>query len=182
VPFILRKIRKARWRGSEVIGWLSSDDLQADALVDLATKDNRLSVYIVATDRFNLERILAALAGNCDFISNLDYVLLEENALDEINIKIASVKGETPDEEVNAVHRDLVELSATQILALAKLFSTRGERNRLTGRRVLELLVRAVDSGQIERDRLKVKPEEIAKIDAFITKNTSSPEAPDNPL
>jgi len=168
VPFILRKIRKGRWRGSEVISWLSSVDLQADALVDLATKDNRLSVYIVVTDRSNLERILAALAGNCDFISNLDYVLLEQNALDEINIKIASVKGETPDKEVNAVHRDLLELSATQILSLAKLFSTRGERNRLTGGRVLELLARAIFFGHIERVKLKFKPEEMAKIDRLI--------------
>jgi hypothetical protein len=165
VSFILRKIRKGRWHGSDVLKWIPANDLQADSLVDLATKDNQLSIYIVVSDRSNLDRVIAALSANCDFISNFDFALLNKEVFDAINIKVANVRGVTPDEEVNAVHRDLVELSAGQILELAKAISTTAERRRLTNKQVLSVLATAVASGHIDRDKLKLKADELAKID-----------------
>jgi len=176
VSFILRKIRKGRWHGSDVLKWLPANELPADSLVDLATKDNQLSIYIVEGDRSNLDRIIAALSANCDFISNFDYALLDKEVLDVIKIKMTNVKGETPDEEVNAVHRDLVELSASQILELAAAISAKAERGRLTNKQVLRVLANAVGSGHIERDKLKLKADELAKIDNELKERTERPE------
>ena len=92
MSFILRKIRKGRWHGSDVLKWLPANELPADSLVDLATKDNQLSIYIVEGDRSNLDRIIAALSANCDFISNFDYALLDKEVLDVIKIKMTNVK------------------------------------------------------------------------------------------
>ena len=164
MPFILRKIRKARWHGSDVLDWLLPNDVQADSLLDLSTKDNQLSVYIVDDDRFNLDRILAALAGNCDFISNIDYALIPAEVLTRIEIKTAETKGETSDEEVNIAHKDLIELSAFQILELAKSISATGERARLTAKKVAELIERSIAEGFIDQTRLKLSAPEMAKL------------------
>jgi hypothetical protein len=165
---ILRKIRKAKWYRSEAVPWLASQDLQADALVDLATKGNRLSVYLVKDDQSNLERIIAGIAANCDFISDFDYALFAQEALDEIKINAEDTSGETPDIVVNSWHRDLVELSAANIFALAQVIGTKAERKRVLSRRVLELVAHAVASGQIERDKLRLKPDQIAKVDGIL--------------
>ena len=52
--------------------WLAGDEVQADALVDLSTKDNELSVWLIENDKSNLEHVVTALAANCNTISNLD--------------------------------------------------------------------------------------------------------------
>ena len=172
MPLILRKIRKAKWYRSDAVPWLAKEDLQADALVDLATKGNRLSVYVVEDDQSNLERIIAGLAANCDFISDFDYALFAQEALDEIKINAEDTNGETPDPVVNSWHRDLVELSAANIFALAKVIGTKAERKRVLSKRVLALVARAVVSGQIERDKLRLKPDQIAKLDGILRLST----------
>jgi len=172
VPLILRKIRKAKWYRSEAVPWLAKEDLQADALVDLATKGNRLSVFVVEDDQSNLERIIAGIAANCDFISDFDYALFAQEALDEVKINAEDTSGETPDRVVNSWHRDLVELSAANIFALAKVIATKAERKRVLSKRVLELVALAVASGQIERGKLGLKPDQIAKVDQVLGLNT----------
>jgi len=171
VPLILRKIRKAKWYRNDAVPWLAKEGLQADALVDLATKGNRLSVYVVEDDRSNLERIITAIAANCDFISDFDYALFAQETLDEIKINAEHTSGETPDTVVNSWHRDLVELSAANIFALANVIVTNAERKRVLSKRVLELVARAVASGQIEREKLRLKPDQIAKVDGVLERD-----------
>jgi hypothetical protein len=115
-----------------------------------------------------LERIIAGIAANCDFISDFDYALFAQEALDEIKINAEDTSGETPDIVVNSWHRDLVELSAANIFALAQVIGTKAERKRVLSRRVLELVAHAVASGQIERDKLRLKPDQIAKVDGIL--------------
>jgi hypothetical protein len=168
VPLILRKIRKAKWYRSDAAPWLESEDLQADALVDLATKGNKLSVYVVEDNQSNLERIIASIAANCDFISDFDYALFGQEVLDEIKINTQDTSGETPDTLVNTWHRDLVELSAVKIFTLAKVIATRAERRRVLSKRVMELVAHSIASGQIEREKLRLKPDQVAKVDSVL--------------
>lgn len=168
MPFVLRKIRKAKWYKSDGVPWLGEDELQADALVDLATKGNKLSVYVVDDDQANLEQIVTALAANCDYISDFDYALFNREALLEVNIKFENTEGDTPDAIVNSWHCDLIELSATKMMALATLIWTRAERKRFLSKRVLEMVVKAIASQQIDRTKLRLKPEMVAKIDQLI--------------
>lgn len=172
MPLILRKIRKAKWYRSDAVPWLTKDDLQADAFVDLGTKANRLSVYVVEDDQSNLERIVAGVAANCDFISDFDYTLFAQEALDEIKINAEDTFGETPDAVVNTWHRDLVELSSANIFALANVIGTRAERRRVLSKRALELVAHAIGSGQIERYKLRLKPDQVAKVDGVLRLST----------
>ena len=168
MPLILRKIRKSKWYKSEVVPWLEEGDLQADTLVDLATKGNRLSVYLVDDDCKNLEQIVTALAAACDYISDFEFALFAEEALHKISIKVEETAGDTADGIVNTWHRDLSELTANKITALAAVISTQAVRRRLLSRRVLELLADAVASRQIDKAKVRLNSESLAKIDRSI--------------
>jgi hypothetical protein len=163
VPFFLRTIRKAKWYKNEDVSWLAEGELQADALADLATKGNELSVWHIEDDRSNLEQVVTAVAAGRDNIANLDYALFDQQILSAINIKIKETKGGSPDEKVNAWHRDLVELSATKLMELAKAIQTEAAKERILPKDIIRLIKRAIASGQIER--AKLKPGVTAKIE-----------------
>jgi hypothetical protein len=154
---MLRKIRQARWYKVEG-AWLAADDIPADPLSDLATKDNQLSVWYIEDDRPNLERVIGALAAGGTDLANVDYALLDYRLLSDLHIKIASTRGGTPDEEVNASwHRDLIELSAGKLVALATAIFTHAEKQRMPKIRVHQLIAQAVASGWIDLQRLQPK-------------------------
>jgi len=97
VPFVLRKIRKAKWYKHENVPWLKVDELQADVLGDLYTENNALSVWLVTNDKSNLQRVAASLAANCEHLSNLDYALLNVELIADLNIKIVQKGGDSAD-------------------------------------------------------------------------------------
>jgi len=157
VPFMLRKIRQARWYRVEG-AWLAADEIPADPLSDLTTKDNQLSVWSIEDDRANVERVIAALAASGTDLANVDYALLDQRWLSDLHIQMASTRGGTPDEEVNAAwHRDLVELSAGKLVALATAIFTQAEKQRMPRMRVHQLIAQAVASGWIDLQRLQPK-------------------------
>jgi hypothetical protein len=85
--------------------------------------------------------------------------------LRDIGIKVEDNEGNTPDPVVNSWHRDLAELTAGKILALANVIFATGERKRFLSKRVLELLAEAMASQQIDRTRVRLNPESLAKIE-----------------
>ena len=153
MPLILRKIRKSKWL---IPSWLSKGDIQADALVDLSTKNNELSVWYITDDKSNFERIISALAAHRDHLSNFDYVLFDKKFLDENNIKIRKTKGISLDEEVNELwHLDLYELSVLKIVNLAKTILENGEIKRIQERDVGQFIIKTITSGNINLEKLK---------------------------
>lgn len=155
MPFVLRKIRKAKWYKHEAVHWLPEGELQADALSDLATKDNELSVWRVNDDRSNLEDVIAALGASSSVVSNLDYALFNQDALVQIDVRMKVTKGTTIDERVNTSwHSDLVELSASKLIDVARAILAKGEITRVPEKKVLELITSAVASGRIDSARL----------------------------
>jgi hypothetical protein len=173
VPFFLRKIRKAKWYKNPDVPWLAEGELQADALGDLATTANALSLWHVKDDKSNLDQVVAALAANTHAISNLDYALFDQQIVTEINIKFISTRGDSLDEEVNSWHCDLIELSASKIMELAKAIQTQAEIKRIQVQEVIQLVAKGISSGRI--DRTKMKSEAIEKIDRVIASKS-----PDN--
>jgi hypothetical protein len=176
VPQVLRKIRTQKWlcKGHK---WLGQDELQADALVDLASKGNELSVYVVSDDRSNLEQVVAAMAvTNTERIDNFDYALFDEECLSRLNIKIKVTKANTPDEEVNRLHRDLAELTVRKVIALVDVIKSEAKRERVQERTVRRLVAHGILSGQINPSRLHLNHAERVKLDKEIesVKHTST--------
>ncbi|MEH2299367.1 MAG: hypothetical protein V7K88_10110 [Nostoc sp.] len=166
-------MRKSKWYKTETTAWLLLGEFQSDLLGDLATSGNKLSVYRVEDDCSNLERLVAALAANCDRIANFDYVLFEEKILKDIGIKSEHTKGETPDETVNNCHLDLIELSAFRLVDLAKQILDRGKVERFSPLKVTNLLADSIKKGYLNKAKMRLIPKEIEKIDKLIQSNSA---------
>lgn len=152
MTFFLRKVRRAKWYREDPKGQATRDKLQADALGDLRTQENLLSLFIVDDDLGNLERIAAALAANSVNPGNLDYVLLERQAVDNLGYTEISNPGETPDQEVNDAHVDLVIPNAQMLVDLAFVFWNQGDTNRIQRKRVQQMIRDGIEAGQIRRN------------------------------
>jgi len=157
MPLLLRNVRENRWLKSEAAPWLAKDDVPADSLGDLRTSQNRLSVWEVAVDRSNIERIVRALAVSSQRLDNMGYVLFDSSLLETAGINTVRENGTTPDEEANNWHRDLIELSGKKLVALTKLILEHGESGTVLKKRLEQLVADGVEQKQLpEKCRSKL--------------------------
>ena len=155
MPFLLRFIRKSRWHGHEAHHWLPPGSLQADALIDLKTNGNILSMWWIQDDKSNLREVITAHATTRDQVSHSDYAIFDQEILSEIGIKIRHTKGSTSYENANCWHCDISHLSAEKLMGLARVIMKNADKQRFSEKRVLGLLKEAVVSGDIDLAKLK---------------------------
>ena len=168
MPLLLRTIRKSKWYGHEGVPWLPDGELQADALDDLKTTNNILSVWVVDDDRENLEQVVIAQAACRDSFAHVDYALFDQQILSELGIKFEPSPGETPDEEANSNwHIDLTELTASQRFKLATTIMAEADRKRFPKKDIEEQIIEAVWSKQLNLKKMHKKLQE--KIQAQIS-------------
>ena len=156
MPFVLRKLdRKAAFHP---IAGIPTGDVQADALSDLRTIGNALSVWLVDDDRANLDRIVAALGAGRMELAKLDYALMEYGMLDDLHIQATAKHGLSLDAGANSLwHRDLVGLSGQKLLELAVMMEARAKFERVQKSDLSTLIAQSLHSGFIDRGRLKEK-------------------------
>jgi hypothetical protein len=157
VPLVFRGgIRQNLWIKEEIAPWLEKGQIPADPLTNLRTRDNSMSVYLVdGDDGLGVERYVAALAAARGSLDHYDYLLFDRQCLLRAGVRPVPTEGETPDEQVNAHHLDLVQLSGTQALALVtEILQTGFEVNRSYHFQVAEYIRTAVSQGHIPRDRV----------------------------
>ena len=131
----LRKIdRKVLWDKTPSNGekaWLAVGELRADALEDISTDDNRLSIYVLEDGvEVTIERVVGAIAATREHIAKLDYVTFDPEILGELNLEVEPVLGKTLDPLINSCHRDLIHLTATKLANLGNTMQQRGEVKR----------------------------------------------------
>lgn len=114
-----------KWDGSKSVNRPNAF-ICGDAIGDLKTTDNRLSVWKADSDQ-DIEDALVALAMNRDKVDKICYCLLDERYLHDLNIDVAhDMKGDAPglSDEILLKHRDLIELDYWSIGFLAEHMST----------------------------------------------------------
>jgi hypothetical protein len=161
---LLRKITKPKWFDTP---WLPAGEVPADALVDLRTQQNTLSVWRVDPGEANLSAVIAALASNqTTRVDKFDYVLLDDEVVTGLGIQCVKTEGDSPHLDANSTwHFDLVELTATKVVGLAReMKRVEAEHRRMFPDDVREILRSALDGGALKR--AKVKPELLAELDA----------------
>jgi hypothetical protein len=131
-------------------------DVQADALSDLRTARNALSVWNVDPALNNLSGVLTALASNRDQLDKVDYTLIDENLLPKIAIECVKSPANTAYLTLNAHHRDLIKLTAGKIAALAREMMPLSHV-RVPEKKVRELLRSALRDGLLDRSLIKAK-------------------------
>lgn len=155
---LLRKVEKRRWEWlAEDMPWLPPGDIPAAPLGDLRTSpSSRLSVWYVEASKSNLELVIAAVAATRDHLDIFDYALFSEDLARQADIHVEATRGDSADVEANDTwHRDLVDLAASKLVALARLIRERGTVERMQERRVKIVIRHAVGTGRIEEGRLK---------------------------
>ena len=159
MTLILRMIRQHRWDRPANSDWLDDDDVPADPLADFAnTSENRLSVWLVDDDKKNLRQVVAAMAAAREKLDKLDYVLFPRGYSDGAGITCEEVLGDTPDDQANVWHRDLVGLSANKVVALTKMvWKQDNDPKRISKTEAKELIIDAVLEGRIPLAKLSRK-------------------------
>jgi hypothetical protein len=151
MALLLRNLTSPKWSAPE---WMPSGDVPADALSDLRSSNNALSVWSVALDQADLDLALAALASNRDRLDKLDYTLLDDSILVPLSIKCVDSEANTPYVSANAAHRDLIELTVKKVARLAEEMMPL-PRVRVPEKRVKQLLVEALEKGALDRALMK---------------------------
>lgn len=147
MPLALIRIAKAKWYRHS---WLSREDVGADALTDLKTKGNTLSIWMIDDERSNLDQVVAALAAGRHKLGHFDYALLDYALLEGAGLAMKRYPGTTRDREANDYHVDIVQLTARDIGQLAEWIAQSPDRTRVPEWEVGSLLDEAVAHGRID--------------------------------
>lgn len=120
--------------------WLPEGQLPADAVTQLRTTENSMSVYEIE-DEEQLERVAAALAKNRgESKARLDYALIDPAFFEQNGVELVRSNGETKDELVNQWHLDAVHLDSIKALALAEYLVYQEKTFRFEVGKIEELL------------------------------------------
>ena len=159
MTYVLRLVRQSRWDRRGHLEPSPTSDIPADPLADFAgTTENRLSVWSIDDRETQLRQLITALAASRDKLDKLDYVLFLPRHLETIGIQVTESLGDTCDDLANSWHRELIGLTAGNVVELTRLvFREHLEIQRVDEHEVKELIADAVKIARIQRDRLKPK-------------------------
>jgi len=158
MPYLLRKIRKARWNPGlrQEFGPFEEQDCPADCVADLGTSNCRLSLWEIDDARSNLGDVIVALATNADHLSNLDYALIPRDKLEEI-ARLEATEGQTAHIQANQKwHRDLIDLSGRRLVDIAALIFSVAERRRVPEKEVTQMVRQALEKKALDPARVRV--------------------------
>lgn len=129
--------------------------MQGDVFADLRTSAGRLSVYLV-TDVVTETKIVTAHAGLRNELDHLEWAVIEGAELETLNLHVVPSLAPTPDQEVNRVHHDIVELSADGLHALAKVVA-RSRQGMVLAKTLKRLLGEGISSGVLDSTKIPQK-------------------------
>lgn len=165
---LMRKIKKSRWADADDLPWLGPGDIQADAIVDLKTSSNSLSVFAVDDSAASVDDVVAALGASSDHLSVIDFALFGEEIAESLDIRMIPCPGDLVDAEVNSWHRDLRELSGRKLLALAEHIKKTAKIERVQPQTVLVCVAEAITARRIDRKQIKWGESDCMKLDRQI--------------
>jgi hypothetical protein len=173
VPYVFKGIKYNRWYrddDTEAPDWLAVGELLGDPLGDLATHEGRLSVFLIESDKSNVDRVAAAMALTRDKLAHYDYILVDIDALVDAGFVLDYKPGTTPDSEVNEWHIDISQLSDRKVLHLLHIVWDIREYERLYLKDLEKLVVAGAAKGQytkkrIASEKIKSRIEELLKVE-----------------
>lgn len=147
---LLRKIRKTRWVADD------AGTATADALNDLQTTQNTLSVFEVEDDRSDVPAVIVAIAATRNSLSNLDFAILDAAAVERAGIMIEATPGDTKLRSVNERHRSLSKLRAPDVCEIAAIIkASQDSIGFYSENQVAELLWDAIQQNTISAAELE---------------------------
>jgi hypothetical protein len=159
------------WWREKVDELLRRDQVPADCVSDLPTKRNALSVYEVA-DEDAAERVVAALAlqkaiGGAtqkQSLRDMSGLMFDARLLANLGIATKRIKGNTPDQTVNDWYLDLIDLTGSQLVELAKVLLQNTEPVTFFHPKLLKRVKAGVEEGLIQAALPQRVKEQLADI------------------
>ena len=152
---LLRKIERKKWIGLEH-EWVPAGEFCADPLGDLGTAGGTLSVWRVDADAGCDEARIAAAIGALRNFGNVDYWLIDEQALLDGGFAVEACEAPSADPDLSKKsHRDIIKLTERSLLNLASLFREKGKPGTCTSAEIMQRLSAGIGMGTIARERVK---------------------------
>ena len=157
--FVVGSLKSENWYTEADFAWLPAGGVIADCFKDLKPDGGTLSVYEVgetASDDF-VRRIVAAIAAGANNPRDVAYFRFPRTAVEALHITInANEPGLTGDDEVNALHRDLQQLSAMKLAELAGVIA-HGALGQFTAKTLRERIKGEVEGRRLAREKVSGK-------------------------
>lgn len=161
--FLARKISCAKWNSQATV---EDGEIAADAVtVDLRTTGNTLSFWTCDdVNNATLREVVLALAAGSERIDKFDIAWLPAQRAKEEGLKMISTDGNTPVMKLVKRHVDIERLDLVRLGRVAKLIQSTiadGNHGRFTKAEVQQVLVSAVEAGDLQVDAVseKLRPE-----------------------
>ena len=128
----------------------------ADVLRGLRTYDGDLyNTFVIDSNLTELKRVAAAFACTRQKPEFVDYVLVPIDAVETV-FALRKTAGGTPDETVNKLHRDIVELTPAKLADLAYLIGQHKSSMKRISREEIEIEIRSnIKSDFIDCSKIK---------------------------
>lgn len=155
MAYLFRDIRrKSWWNPDRRRGWLQENELAADVFKGLATINGELSTYVIDAEKARVHRVVAALACTRDNFQPIDYVLIPFDAVASL-FSLSETLGETPDDEVNGWHVDVIHLTPSKLVDLVYLIREHKDAmRRFPKKQVESAVLQGIDADFINRNRV----------------------------
>ncbi len=154
MPKLIRQLNSKIWLDRQIAEKFGG--LQADALKNFKTSENKISVFKVDEDNIkeSVIRILVALACGRQSLDKVDYALFDSDIIKKLDIQFDKIEGTTPDQTVNKLHIDLKKLSGDIICELAKSIQNSGELERLYERDIKKAINEGIEKKQLQVNKI----------------------------
>lgn len=154
MPKLIRQLSSKIWLDRQIAEKFGG--LQADALKNFKTSENKMSVFKVDEDnkQESVIRILVALACGRQSLDKVDYALFDSDIIKKLDIQVDEIEGTTPDQTVNKLHIDLKKLSGDIICELAKSIQNSGELKRLYSKDIEKAINEGIEKKQLQVEKI----------------------------
>lgn len=146
MKYFIRKINSAKFPRPDKDVDLSIEDFQADAVADIKTNCNTLSIWeIESLEEKAVDEAIFALVTNRiqHSIDKIDFVVISEEELRKHELNCLETDGDTLVEDLKSKHRDIVELtygSIRDILEIISEITKKGNTKRRTKGQIKAIL------------------------------------------
>ena len=151
---LLRSLTNRHTTWTSPPDWLGADDVVGDALNDLATRGNMISMYELSGG-VDENRIAAALtARRTTTVYFVDYALIEREVLEGLGLDLRTTNGTTADVGVNGCHVDIMNISARAVFGLVEALRAAAKFDFVGPNELATALAGSVSGGFIDVDAL----------------------------
>ncbi|MBF0510153.1 MAG: hypothetical protein HQK57_14665 [Deltaproteobacteria bacterium] len=154
MPFLVRKITKAKWMQGDIF---NDADISADAVTNcLKTTQNALSTWQISSE-YELPEAVLAIISNSDNCDKIDVVCLDRDYLESQGIRCLSTPGITRVEDLKNRHVDISGLTYRSLGTVANEIAQEIRQKRdvkYTKNDIKKLLGDAIADGRLQKENL----------------------------